>query len=176
MLSVRSVDDFMSLYGAYYPRIYGFFYRDCFHRETAEDLTSATFTKALHSLKTKQREILNFNAWIYRIATNELLSHLNRQRRRKAHQVEDTDGQLVETLADKTQTPDGFAEFWPVRRAVQDLPPAERVLVEMHFFEKMDYREMSEALNVKEVTLRSKIHRTLKKLRGVLEELEGDGP
>lgn len=160
----------MSLYHSYYPKIYGFFYRDCLHRETAEDLAATTFTKALQFIQLKKKEIINFNAWIYRIATNELYSYLKQLRRRRARIVENTEKHLIDGLPDETQRPDECADFWPVRDAVAQLPPEKRVLIEMHFFEKMDYSEMAEALKCKEATLRSKIHRTLKLLRTFLNK------
>jgi RNA polymerase sigma-70 factor (ECF subfamily) len=172
MPPVATVRDFMDQYSSYYPKIYNFFFRDCLHRETAEDLTATTFTKALQYLKAGGRPILNFNAWIYRIATNELYSHLNRRRRRQARIVEDADGSLIESVGDERQNRDDFADFWAVRRALERLGREERVLIEMHFFEKLNYAEMAEALAIKEVTLRSKIHRTLKKLQGLMKEMD----
>jgi RNA polymerase sigma-70 factor (ECF subfamily) len=172
MPSVISVRDFMDQYDTYYPKIYGFFYRDCRHRETAEDLTATTFTKALRYIKTSGNIIRNFNAWIYKIATNELFSYLTRQKKRRALVVEDADGRLLDSVRDERRERDDFIDFWPVRQAVQKLKAEERVLIDMHFFEKMDYTEMAEILKVKEVTLRSKIHRTLKKLQGILREVD----
>ena len=172
MPSVASVQDFLDQYNTYYPKIFGFFFRGCQHREMAEDLTATTFTKALRSIKTKGKTIDNFNAWIYKIATNELIMYLNKQRRKRALVVEDADGSLVDRAPDARREGDDFADFWLVRHAVRQLKTEERVLIEMHFFEKMDYAEMTEILKVKEVTLRSKIHRTLKKLRGILREAD----
>ena len=78
MLQIDSNEDeksFIKLYDKYYKKIFNYIFRSILHKETSEDLTSNTFLKALNFIKKKNPTIKNFSAWIYKIATNEILMH-----------------------------------------------------------------------------------------------------
>ena len=77
MINVKNgdIDSLVPLFDKYHIKLYNFFLRLTRNRETAEDLTSNTFFKALDYIKKKNPKIKNFSAWIYKIATNELLKH-----------------------------------------------------------------------------------------------------
>lgn len=64
---------FAELYDSYADRIYAFVYARVTHRETAEDLTSTVFMKALDRLVSFKGG--SFSAWIYRIARNTVIDH-----------------------------------------------------------------------------------------------------
>jgi len=66
---------FTELYDLYADRIYRFAYYRSRHRETAEDLTSQTFIKALEKISSFNPEKGNFGVWIYRIARNTVYDH-----------------------------------------------------------------------------------------------------
>lgn len=70
------VDSFTELYDAYVKRIYDFIYYRTSHKETAEDLTSVTFTKAFQNIKTFKGSSGLFSAWLFRIARNTLIDHM----------------------------------------------------------------------------------------------------
>jgi RNA polymerase sigma-70 factor (ECF subfamily) len=168
MACVRTVDEFMALYPSYYPKIFSFFYRELSHRENSEDLTAATFTKALQALQKGGVEIMNFNAWIYRIATNELLSHLNTKKRRQNHEIGVSATEMSDFLPDGKYDPESYSDFIDLRDTIQSLKTQERILIQMRYFDKMEYSEMAQVLGMKEVTIRSKLHRTLKKMNRLM--------
>src|SRR6476619_3250009 len=65
---------FADLYDAYVRAIYNFIYYKTHHMETAEDLTSETFFKALkniHQFDTSR----SFRSWLYTIAHNTVRDH-----------------------------------------------------------------------------------------------------
>lgn len=64
---------FAELYDAYADRIYAFVYARVSHRETAEDLTSTVFMKALDKVESFKGG--SFSAWLYRIARNTVIDH-----------------------------------------------------------------------------------------------------
>ncbi len=85
-----NLEEFGKLYDLYIKKIYDFIYYKTGHKQTAEDLTSQTFFKALKSINTfkiskieketgeKNNKILrdtNFSAWLYRIARNTVIDH-----------------------------------------------------------------------------------------------------
>ena len=69
-----SVEDFGRLYDLYIKKIYNFIYYKTHHQETAEDLVSIVFTKALKKINTFDNSG-TFSAWLYRIARNTVIDH-----------------------------------------------------------------------------------------------------
>ena len=140
------------------------------NRETAEDLTSSTFFKALNNIKEKKPKIKNFNAWIYKIATNEVLMHHRYMKGKKTFSIDDDDMNLHNILESKSGTKvDKYIDFLSVKKAMKQLKPIENIIINMYFFENKDYSEISEILKINSNTLRSKLHRILKKLNKILD-------
>ncbi len=169
MYSCKSVDDFIKLYAIYYKKIFNFFLRNLNHMETAEDLTSNSFINALKYIKTKKSEIRNFNGWIYKIATNELFSYLKNKRRKDSLIVENNKPDFMDAFKDEKNDNYDFSDYLVIREAMNRLKQEERLIVEMHFFEKLKYEEMSVILNMKETSIRSIVHRTIKKMRKIID-------
>lgn len=168
--TVTSVQDFLDLYDVFFPKIYNFIFRDVWHVETAEDITATVFEKALSFIKRHNIVIENFQAWIYKIATNELFSHLRKKGRKKTLSINDESLNLENLLPDERQDPSKYADFMDLKRAIGILKPKDALLVELHYFEKRDYAELEEILGERQVTLRSRIHRILQKLEVLLTE------
>jgi RNA polymerase sigma-70 factor (ECF subfamily) len=168
---VITIDLFGPYYEEYYDRIFNYIFRRVYNREVAEDLTAQTFLEAMRFIKEKRPDIENFSGWIYRIATNEVFKDY-RKRGKKMHLSLDDEllqlrGFIKDARGDVEKTV--FAQI-DLRRAFRKLKPREAVIIELYFFENKKYPEIADILNMKEVTLRSIIHRSLKKLKGYLEE------
>ena len=157
---------FFDIYDKFYDKILNYLYRDTSHRETAEDLTGNTFLKALDYLKRKKIRIENLSGWLYRIASNELISFYRYNSKRK-NNIPYENG-IHDNPGGKNKGLNGHLEFVDIKDKLEMLKPMEKIIINMHFFENRDYKEMSEILNIKEETLRSKVHRTLKKLYNLL--------
>ena len=69
---------FGELYDFYLPRIYGFVYRRVQERSVAEDLTAATFQRALETLRHREFRNDAFGGWLYRVAANAVVDHVRR--------------------------------------------------------------------------------------------------
>ena len=159
-------NDFSEIFRKYYPKIFNFISHQIINRETAEDITSETFFKALRYLAKNKQKINNFSAWIHRIATNELLSHLRKKGNKNILSLDDEKNCIMDFIEDnKADFIDTCNKFIDIRNAVKKLKPKDAVLTGLFFFEKKNYKEISEILNMKEVTIRSKVHRILKKLK-----------
>src|SRR5437588_124621 len=81
-LAARAATDpeaFAQLYRRYVGPVYELAHRRSRSREVAEDVTSATFEKALQSMERFEWRRGGFRAWLYRIAANELTDHFRRR-------------------------------------------------------------------------------------------------
>ena len=163
--------DFILLYRKYYPKIFNFFMRRFLNRELAEDFTSNTFFKAVRSLNKNSTEIKNFNAWIYKIATNEALSHLRYIKRKKRDGIEEDLNSIINIFNQNSNDDKNgsFIDFIALNKAMDHLKPQEKEIIDLYYFAKLDYSDISEILDMKETTLRSLLHRTLKKLEKLMK-------
>src|SRR3954469_16537381 len=83
-LVARSRSDssaFGELYDFYLPRIYGYVARRVGERAVAEDVTAATFQRALEAVRRDDFRNESFGGWLYRVASNAVVDHVRRGRR-----------------------------------------------------------------------------------------------
>src|SRR5688572_27918006 len=92
MLVARAGRDgaaFGELYDFYLPRIYGFIYRRLRERSVTEDLTAATFERALAAQRDGRYAYDSFCGWAYRLAANAVIGHVRASQRLHAVPRED---------------------------------------------------------------------------------------
>ncbi len=157
---------FAALYERYVDRIYAYAYRRTGDQALAQDITSATFEKALRAIHRFEWRGVSIGAWLYRIAHNEMTQHFRRQRfqapldllRAEPH-TDDNAYQMVE-LKDELQT------------AFSRLAEKDQEILALRFFEELTSAEAAEVLDctIKNVYLR--LHRALKRLRSLVNEVE----
>jgi len=115
-------DAFAALYRRHVATIHAFAWRRSGSRDVAEEVTSATFERALASIGRFEWRGGGFVAWLHRIAAHELVAHHRRADRaardaRRVAALGDDDGEAI----------DPFADDWPrVRAALDRLRPATR--------------------------------------------------
>lgn len=154
---------FGPLYDRYVRRIHAFVYRRTGDGTLAQDVTSATFEKALQSLPRYRWRGVSFGAWLYRIARNEIVQAYRRDR---------TPTTLLDwQVLDAPAAPglNGHADALHTAFAV--LPDADREVLTLRFFEDLDSAEVAEVLGVSVSAVYVRVHRALKRLRTELEKL-----
>lgn len=144
---------------------YDTYYRLAFsyvHNEAdAMDIVQEGAYKAI--LKCESLKETDFaGTWIYRIMLNEIYSTL-RQKNRAEEKMS-----ALETLQD---VPAGETEDrLPLREALEMLSPREKALIELRFFEDMKIEDIARVLDENVSTVKSRLYRTLQKLKLSLEE------
>jgi len=154
---------FPALYAAYRPRVYRFVAAHLPCEQEAEDVTSATFEKALRALPTYQRRG-TFEAWLFRIALNCVRDHV-RQTQSDHHEPyilaldlpgpEDTEDAVLTTLADAD-----------VAARLQTLPRAQNEVLTLLIMADLPAREIARVVGKTEGAVRVLIHRALLTLGG----------
>jgi len=133
------LEDFDPLYRQYVKPIYGFIYRRTLARETAEDLTSATFMKALEKIGQYKPSKGPFAAWLYTIARNAITDHFRSHR-------EHADIENVWDLSsddDIQANVETIVDFDKVRAALHTLDAAKREIVLLRIWEGLSYKEIA---------------------------------
>ena len=135
--------------------------------DNANDVLQNTFLKAWRSLAEFRQEA-KLSTWLYRIAINESLDFVRREKRMKAM---DADISLsTRLLADEYF--DGDQTQALLQEAVATLPDVQRTVFTMKYFEEMKYSEISQILGVTEGALKASYHIAVKKITAYVQAHE----
>ena len=152
---------FACLYDAYVKRIYIFIYYKTFHRETAEDLTSHTFIKALENIQRFNSGRSSFSAWLYIIARNLVIDHYRKRRNTiDIQDVWDLAGEQDVELDTQNRI-----LFEKVSGLIQKLPQKHREIVLLRVWEDLPYSEIANILGKSEASCKMMFSRTMAKLK-----------
>jgi RNA polymerase sigma-70 factor (ECF subfamily) len=154
-------EEFGLLYDRYIRKIYDFVYYKTMRRETAEDLTSQTFLKALEKIDDFDGGKGAFGAWLYRIARNTVIDHY---RTRK----EDANIEDIWDLAGKDDVArdiDMKAKLEKVEKYLAALKREHREIVMLHLWEGLTHKEIAEALGKSEASCKMLYSRAITTLR-----------
>ena len=134
------------------------------HHQDAEDLMQDVFIKIHGRLDTFRGEA-SLKSWIYRIVVNTYLN----KRRKKALSFMKLRDDFDTTLKDAMNRTEQNAESNSIRehvaRAMEGLSPKERSAFALRHYNELSVREVAEALNVAEGTVKSLLYRAVQKLR-----------
>ena len=165
------VDAFDALFGRLAPRIHAFFARSVGNVALADDLLQDTFVK-LHRARAEYRTGSPVRPWLFAIAARVRLDALRRLHRLR----EDVDAEAVENLGDTDGAgPEISAQraalSEAVRAAMDELPPAQRIVVHLHRIEDQSFGEIAHLLGVSEAAVRQRAFRGYIALRKSLAPL-----
>ena len=153
---------FEVLYDFYFPKIYGYILKRVGDFSIAEDLVSKTFLNVFTSLKKYQYKGYSFGAWIYRIATNNLIDHYRKSGRRKEVNIED----VKELKEETSDTLNELVQHDQERKLVQEtlrlLPEKYQEVLDLKFFAGRTTNEIAEILGTNENNVRVLLFRALK--------------
>ena len=136
------------------------------HADT-DDALQNTWVSVWNAIDTF-REDSKLYTWLYRIATNEALTLLRKNRLRAALSFTDYSAIVENTLA-ADPTFNGDKLQLALQKAIATLPPRQKAVFTMRYFEEMPYEEMAEILGVTESSLKASYHIAREK---VLEKIK----
>jgi RNA polymerase sigma-70 factor, ECF subfamily len=171
---------FGELYDFYLPRIHGFVARRVGERAVAEDLTAATFERALTAIRRGDFRNDSFGGWLYRVAGNAVVDHVRRGRRLVPLESTRSQGDEALGLDDRLGDDAAAAAFTAtldrdvVRRALVRLPATHRRLIVLKFFDGLELDELCAVLGCTAPTFAVKLHRALRALRDAIAEESTD--
>ena len=142
--------------------------------ENAEEVYQDVFIKVFRNIGQYDAEKSSLRTWISRIAYNESITFLRHKRLPMVY-YEDRDGE-AERLSD-AEVEDTFGQPNPetvqlIRAALQHLPPDERAIVTMFYYEEMSLKDIAYVTESIPTTVASKLSRTRKKLYKIIKMLQ----
>ena len=159
---------FKEIVSAYSERLYWHVRRFLCNHEDTDDLLQDIFLKVWNSLASFRGES-SLYTWLYRIATNETLNHLRKERIRSALQFESLSAEL-ERKIDEDPFMDGDSLQRELTKAIARLPDKQRTVFIMRYGEDMSYEEISEILGTSVGALKASYHFASEKIRSELEK------
>jgi len=157
---------FNMLVRTYQQRVYWLVRKMVIDHDDADDLTQEIFIKVHKSIDSFRGDSQLFT-WIYRIATNECLSHLSKKKRRFFLPLEDVGQQLISKL-DTSPHITGDDIQKKLQKALLTLPAKQRLVFNLKYFEEMPYEEMAEVTKTSVGALKASFHHAVKKIEDFL--------
>ena len=159
---------FGDLYEIHFELIYAFIVRRVRDRDTAEDLTSDVFYKALANLQNYEWRGAPFAAWLIRIAANVVADELKRSAGAKlaAREIWNPKDLQVTTAEPNLEAIEPSDRLF---RFVNDLPADQRRVIFERFVEQKGIREIAQQLGRTEGAVKQVQFRALQGLRKQME-------
>lgn len=133
------------------------------NHDDADDVVQEVFIKVWRNLE-KFREDSQLYTWLYRIATNECITFLNKRKQKQNISLDDdTAGYLAETLAEGSYFNGDQAQM-KLQQALITLPEKQRLVFNMKYFEDLKYDEISDILGTSVGALKASYHLAVKKI------------
>jgi RNA polymerase sigma factor (sigma-70 family) len=159
-------EGFRLLLKKYQQKIYWHIRRMVIDHDDADDVVQDVFIKVWKNLASFRNDSALYT-WLYRIATNEAITFLNRKKNRSAIPLDGLSGNLLDHLSD---TP-GFTSARiqsKLQQAIETLPDKQRLVFNMKYFDDLRYEEMSEILGTSVGALKASFHLAVKKIEHFL--------
>lgn len=132
------------------------------NHDDANDLLQNTFMKAWNSIEQFRGEA-KLSTWLHKIAINESITFLEKERKRNNISLDDEDSFLINTIeADEYVDGDELALL--LRKAIATLPEKQRLVFNMKYYDEMKYEQMSEILGTSVGALKASYHLAVKKI------------
>ena len=106
---------------------------------------------------------------MYRIATNEAITHLNRNAKHYSSSSEEMQTKAVNSLTSDVYF-EGDEIQLKLQKAIATLPQKQQLVFNMRYFDDIKYREMSDILETSEGALKASYHLAVKKIETYLTQ------
>lgn len=152
---------FSMLVSQYSEPLYWKIRRMVLTHEDANDVLQNVFIKAWMNIGDFQNKS-KFSTWLYRIAINESLDFLRKQKAAAAISADEDISVANKLMADEYF--DGDETEAQLQEAISKLPDVQRMVFNLRYFDEMKYSEMSRMLDTSEGALKASYHLAVKKI------------
>lgn len=152
----------------YSEQLYWQIRRMVLSHDDANDLLQNTFMKAWDNLDCFRGEA-RLSTWLYRIALNECLNFLNRQRAENRLSIDDADAALLNKLESDPYF-DGDETQKMLQKAIMTLPEKQRIVFNLKYFQEMKYEEIADILGTSTGALKASYFHAVKKIEDFFKQ------
>ncbi|MCR4903241.1 MAG: sigma-70 family RNA polymerase sigma factor [Butyrivibrio sp.] len=152
---------FEQVYEENFKYIYNFIYMRVLHKETAEDLTSETFTNAFRSYDRFDPSIASVRTWLCSIAQHTV----GMQLRKASTQREVTTDVIPESSREDEDTLAVYEINREAERILSNLTDEERYIVALRLQGELSFKEIADILGINEKAASERYRRVIIKCR-----------
>lgn len=160
---------FRELLSLYQERLYWHIRRIVIDHDDTDDVLQNTFIKVYRNIDNFKGDSKLFS-WMYRIATNEAITFINKKAKRNGISDAEVKDQIINKLEADIYF-DGEAIQLKLQKAIALLPQKQQLVFNMKYFQDLKYTEISEILGTSVGGLKASYHIAVKKIE---QELTGD--
>ena len=164
----RQREAFECIVKEYNEQLYWQIRRLVFSHDDANDILQNTFIKAWINIDYFRGDA-KMSTWLYRIALNECLTFLNKQRAANQLSIDEADKELLNKLESDTYF-DGDDTQKIFLQAIHTLPEKQQIVFNLKYFKEMKYEEISEIVGTSIGALKASYHHAVKKIEAFLEK------
>ena len=161
------------MFGRYAQEVFAMIVRQVSNEQDAEELTQDTFLRAFSHIGSYDPERASLATWLCRIAYRLTLDFLKRRRPfvvsmedSEVWQTDISDEQLEAELSTGNEE-----RIQKLELLIDDLPPDERMLLMLHYFENRSLDECSFIMDATPHALANRLYRIRKKLYKQLQKI-----
>lgn len=153
---------FQKLVGQYQKPLYYHIRSIVLNHDDADDVLQNTFVKVFQYLKNFKQESKLFT-WMYRIATNEALSHLSQKAKKNGRSSMEHQAFVIANLEADVYFEGDDIQI-KLQKAIHLLPEKQQLVFKMRYFNELKYEELSEILGTSVGALKASYHHAVKKI------------
>jgi RNA polymerase sigma-70 factor (ECF subfamily) len=159
---------FNILLRTYRERLYWHIRKMVCDHDDADDLLQSTFVKAWEALPSFRGESGIFT-WLYRIATNVTITFLKKKSLSATISLSDYSSKLEGKIEEDPYF-NGDDIQMRLQKAIASLPPKQRNVFILRYFDEMKYSEISQITGITEGALKASYHHAYEKVRKYMAE------
>ena len=163
---------FETLVREFQEQLYWQIRRMVLDHDDTDDILQNVFLKAWKGLDNFRGDA-RLSTWLYRIANNETINFLQRRKNTTISlSTTDDDQEQIRIQLESDPYFDGEETEIQLQQAVQSLPPKQRQVFNMKYFQEMKYEDISEVLGTSIGALKASYHHAVQKITTFFENLE----
>ena len=160
---------FEALVDSYSERLYWLVRHFLCSHEDTDDLLQEIFVKIWTSLPSFRGDSRLYT-WLYRIATNESLNFLHKQKVRSALKFESLTAELEDKIEEDPFF-NGDSTQRLIAKAVLKLPDKQKTVFMMRYYEELSYEEISEITGTSAGAIKASYHFACEKIKAEVEKI-----
>ncbi len=152
----------------YKERLYWHIRKMVLTHDDADDVLQNSFIKVWRYLE-KFKGDSKIYTWLFRIATNESITFINKKKKKAEDSFETYEHYLSNTL-ESDEYFNGDEAQLILQKAILKLPEKQRIVFNMKYFDEVKYKDMSEILDTSVGSLKASYHHAVKKIEEYVKE------
>lgn len=140
------------------------------NHDDANDLLQNCFIKAWKNIHNFRGDA-KLSTWLYKIAVNESINFINKERQRHGVTEDGDDSFLLQNI-ESDEYFDGDELQLELQKAIMQLPEKQRLVFNMRYYDEMKYEEMSDVLGTSVGALKASYHHAVKKITAAIRNSE----